>query len=338
MALGLIVLASGAVTVTAPAEGKASGCRDGRDNDRDGLTDAADPGCKNARDRSEIFKKGAACDNGRDDDGDGTVDVGGGKKKRKKGRAAPDTGCTDPRDTDETAAEEPEPETACSDGRDNEPDGLTDADDPGCRDPSDTTETDPNGPECDNGRDDDEDTDEDFRVNDTGDAGCSSVSDDNEGSGGGGGDGDEPPADDPPADDPPADDPPADDPPADDPPADDPPPANGTLACAPASINFGDTEAAPNQQVKNQQVTCTATGGSVAISSFTRTSGSTDFVRVAGGTCVGRTLSAGGSCVETVRYRAEEFGPVSAVFTVAHNGTNGARTINVSGNGILVQG
>jgi hypothetical protein len=82
-------------------------CSDGIDNDDDGLTDSADPGCWGPGDRTETDASGPECDNGFDDaDGDGLVD-------------ASDPGCTGP--TDNSEADGP-----CDDGVDNDGDGLID--------------------------------------------------------------------------------------------------------------------------------------------------------------------------------------------------------------------
>jgi hypothetical protein len=53
-------------------------CSDGVDNDRDGIIDLADPGCRNARDQDEADEAGVPyCANGVDDDGDGAIDFPG---------------------------------------------------------------------------------------------------------------------------------------------------------------------------------------------------------------------------------------------------------------------
>ena len=50
-------------------------CSDGIDNDRDGIVDLADPGCRDARDQDEADPGMVPfCANGQDDDGDGTLD------------------------------------------------------------------------------------------------------------------------------------------------------------------------------------------------------------------------------------------------------------------------
>ena len=62
-------------------------CDDGVDNDGDGLTDTADPGCTDATDSSE--RGTTVCDDGLDNDGDGATDTA-------------DAGCSSPTDSDET--------------------------------------------------------------------------------------------------------------------------------------------------------------------------------------------------------------------------------------------
>lgn len=53
-------------------------CSDEIDNDRDGLTDLTDPGCRDARDDDEADPVlGPFCNNGVDDDGDGAIDYPG---------------------------------------------------------------------------------------------------------------------------------------------------------------------------------------------------------------------------------------------------------------------
>ena len=53
-------------------EGAAAACANGADDDGDGLTDLADPGCTDASDASE--RGVTPCDDGIDNDGDGRVD------------------------------------------------------------------------------------------------------------------------------------------------------------------------------------------------------------------------------------------------------------------------
>ncbi len=92
-------------------------CRDGADNDGDGLTDMDDPGCSNPEDNTENTPQ---CSDGRDNDGDGLTDMD-------------DPGCSDPEDRSENTPQ-------CSDGRDNDGDGLTDMADPDCSGASDDSE------------------------------------------------------------------------------------------------------------------------------------------------------------------------------------------------------
>lgn len=63
-------------------------CKDGIDNDGDGLSDLNDPGCATKNDKSEL-NPAIECDDGIDNDGDGAADYN-------------DGGCSSPVDTDET--------------------------------------------------------------------------------------------------------------------------------------------------------------------------------------------------------------------------------------------
>jgi streptogramin lyase len=128
-------------------------CRDGRDDDGDGLADfPADPGCTSAADDDERIA-GVACDNGLDDDGDGVADF------------PMDFGCLHPGD----GSERPD----CGDGLDNDGDGPIDFPaDPQCSNAEDPSEA----PLCSNGVDDDGDGQADFPV----DPGCASALDDEE--------------------------------------------------------------------------------------------------------------------------------------------------------------
>ncbi|MBN2203105.1 MAG: hypothetical protein JW700_02895 [Candidatus Aenigmarchaeota archaeon] len=63
-------------------------CKDGIDNDGDGLSDLNDPGCSSKNDKSELDSS-VECDDGLDNDEDGNVDYN-------------DSGCTGPTDTDES--------------------------------------------------------------------------------------------------------------------------------------------------------------------------------------------------------------------------------------------
>ena len=116
-------------------------CADGLDNDEDGLADAADPDCADARDDDEASPAEAAatgaCGNGADDDGDGLVD-------------AADPGCVDATDDSESEDAPVEGEggdalaawtLTCDNGLDDDDDGLADEDDPDCA-------ADPQGPEA----------------------------------------------------------------------------------------------------------------------------------------------------------------------------------------------
>jgi len=67
--------------------GGAPACNNGLDDDGDGLTDLADPGCNKKNDRSELGSN--ECDDGIDNDGDGDIDT-------------TDVGCADAFGTDET--------------------------------------------------------------------------------------------------------------------------------------------------------------------------------------------------------------------------------------------
>lgn len=94
-------------------------CRDGLDNDGDGLVDADDPQCFDGTGlEAGLEVEGAltTCTNGIDDDGDGVLD-------------ADDPGCRDAADRDEGDDYAPD---RCTDGVDNDLDGLIDANDPDC--------------------------------------------------------------------------------------------------------------------------------------------------------------------------------------------------------------
>jgi hypothetical protein len=85
-------VAAVAVPFTAAAMGGAPGpnpkdCRDGVDNDGDGLADMDDPGCRNKGDKSELNPE-IECDDGLDNDGDGDID-------------SMDKGCESPTDDEE---------------------------------------------------------------------------------------------------------------------------------------------------------------------------------------------------------------------------------------------
>lgn len=91
--LGLFVLLAIVLSVPSVLAGRVGGagqaaCNDGIDNDGDGYTDLADPGCSSRKDTSEL-NPNVQCDNGADDDGDGLADYR-------------DAGCSGPTDNDET--------------------------------------------------------------------------------------------------------------------------------------------------------------------------------------------------------------------------------------------
>ncbi|MEZ4330271.1 MAG: carboxypeptidase-like regulatory domain-containing protein [Myxococcota bacterium] len=131
-------------------------CSDGLDNDGDGLTDLADPGCADANDGSEQ-NPAVACDDGLDNDGDTLIDLA-------------DPGCTDPADPSEIDGGE----VACNDGIDNDGDGLVDLLDPGCADAADVSEQNA-AVACDDGLDNDGDT-----LIDLADPGCTDPADPSE--------------------------------------------------------------------------------------------------------------------------------------------------------------
>ena len=73
-------------------------CDDGVDNDGDGVSDTADPGCTGPTDETETADRGAGrllsqCDDGVDNDGDGLVDF--------RADGSGDPGCASPGDGDE---------------------------------------------------------------------------------------------------------------------------------------------------------------------------------------------------------------------------------------------
>jgi probable HAF family extracellular repeat protein len=85
-------------------------CSDGIDNDRNGLIDGDDPSCA----PFEGPVGDATCSDGIDNDGDGLVDLA-------------DPGCHPP-----PTPEGPRGDASCADGVDNDGDGLVDLDDPDC--------------------------------------------------------------------------------------------------------------------------------------------------------------------------------------------------------------
>ena len=134
---------TGEVAATIPF---APACRDGIDNDGDGLVDGADPSCEApdgaSEDKPVIEGDLPACADGIDNDGDGLADF------------PDDPGCRAPLDPTEYSGK-----PACSDGLDNDGDGLADLADPDCGDdPRATSEL----PQCGDGEDDDGDGAADF--------------------------------------------------------------------------------------------------------------------------------------------------------------------------------
>jgi len=90
-------------------------CRDGIDNDGDGLSDFDDPQCFDP-DGSEFVDDASICSDGLDNDGDGLVD-------------ADDPDCLTPQFGSEEGLAGLPP---CANGFDDDLDGLTDGEDPGC--------------------------------------------------------------------------------------------------------------------------------------------------------------------------------------------------------------
>ena len=149
------VARNGTLSATEPS---AFECNDSLDNDGDGLTDLADPGCDDASDPSER-SIALRCDDGIDNDDDGTIDH------------PADVGCASPEDGSEGVAS-----VACDDGADNDADGYTDYPaDPGCASVGDLSESEVSLP-CDDGADNDGDGLIDY----ANDPGCLSVTDGDE--------------------------------------------------------------------------------------------------------------------------------------------------------------
>ena len=90
-------------------------CGDGVDNDGDGVTDLADPGCSSVQDNNEGDGT-TQCQDGRDNDGDGATDYPN------------DFSCASRTDNDET-----NPKSQCQDGVDNDGDGAIDLADFSCQ-------------------------------------------------------------------------------------------------------------------------------------------------------------------------------------------------------------
>ena len=174
-------------------------CADGIDNDEDGLSDRADPGCwTNSQDSNSfdptLDNEGAAtsqCQDGKDNDRDGLADLTdpgcsspqdnneadgtsqcqNGIDDDRDGLAdLVDPGCASPQDNNEADGT-----SACQDGKDNDNDGLTDLTDPGCSTPQDNNEADGTSA-CQDGKDNDRDG-----LVDMEDPGCSTPQDKNEG-------------------------------------------------------------------------------------------------------------------------------------------------------------
>lgn len=130
----------------------ASECDNGLDDDEDGATDAADPGCSSPGARYES----PACDNGVDDDSDGLIDLAdpgcasGGDGSEQSATLPCDNGLDDDSDGSFDSADFgcasptwPLENPACLDGVDNDGDFQQDIDDPGCHTAQDTSEVDP---------------------------------------------------------------------------------------------------------------------------------------------------------------------------------------------------
>ena len=139
-------------------------CGNGRDDDRDGLADRADPGCEGLDDADEVDPvMAAACANGVDDDRDGLADF------------PTDAGCAAAGDPDEANVG---PAPACGNGADDDGDGRTDFPfDAGCAFAADESEADPAAlPAC----GDAVDNDADGRVDFPDDPGCHAAADPDE--------------------------------------------------------------------------------------------------------------------------------------------------------------
>ncbi len=157
-------------------------CADGVDNDGDGRIDAQDPGClsgpggafnPNDNDESNPAAR-PQCSDTVDNDGDGRIDA------MDPGCLSGPGGAFNPNDNDERDGPAARPQ--CSDTVDNDGDGVIDARDPGCLsgpggafNPNDNDET--NRPNCSDGIDNDRDGRTDFPA----DRGCTSASDNSEG-------------------------------------------------------------------------------------------------------------------------------------------------------------
>ena len=74
-------------------------CADGIENDRDGLVDAADPGCRNAA----SVREDPQCQDGTDNEGGGGIDFDGGLSALRYLAADPDSQCVNSFPNRETA-------------------------------------------------------------------------------------------------------------------------------------------------------------------------------------------------------------------------------------------
>lgn len=100
---------------------QAKQCQDGKDNDGDGKTDLADPGCRGSA-TNDLEANDPVCNDGKDNDDDGKIDMN-------------DPGCSS--DTDGS-----EGNPQCSDGADNDHDEKIDMKDRGCSSEKDDNEGD----------------------------------------------------------------------------------------------------------------------------------------------------------------------------------------------------
>jgi len=141
-------------------------CQNKKDDDGDGLIDAADPGCADPQDNTENDGT-TQCQDGVDNDGDGAVD-------------SSDPGCFDSKGKYQKtgASEDGGKKPQCSDGIDNDGDGGTDwPSDFNCASPTGNAET-GTLPQCANNKDDDKDG----RV-DSADPDCANAGDNSEAGG-----------------------------------------------------------------------------------------------------------------------------------------------------------
>jgi len=101
-------------------------CKDGIDNDGDGLIDAKDPGCAG----KVKFREDPQCNDGIDNDWDGWIDT-------------EDKDCRRPSDQTEYPLLPGKTQTDCNNGWDDDGDGWYDLGDPGCTSALDTDEREP---------------------------------------------------------------------------------------------------------------------------------------------------------------------------------------------------